>query len=245
MPKILKPMNDRRAYYYPLPLYLLALLLVWVGAFFADVVGLLDDGAVHSSSLISAEGARWALRTALPSLNSVPWGTVMLLVAAYGLLRGSGLAKALLRLVTQRRLTTSEWRALLFSLGVAVCYAALLYLSTLAPWNLLSAITGEPSLSPLVQGWALLLLAGVLSVSLIYGFIYGNYRSLMDVLVSTGNAFILFVPAIMALLPASGIVPCLQFAGVQSFFDVPWSVLTALLYLLPFIYVIVLECRYK
>lgn len=238
-------MNDRRAYYYPLSVYLLALLLVWVGAFFADVVGLLDDGAVHASSLISAEGVRWALRTALPSVNAVPWGTVMVLVAAYGLLRGSGLAKALLHLVTLRRLTTSEWRALLFSLVVAVCYAVLLYLSTHAPLNLLSAITGEPSLSLLVQGWALLLQAGVLSVSLIYGFIYGNYRSLMDVMVSTGNVFMLFVPAFMALLPASGIVPCLQFAGVQSFPGIPWSVLTAVLYMLPFIYVIVLEYRYK
>ena len=234
-------MNDLRAYYYPLLFYLLALLLVWVGAFFADVVGLLDDGALHASSLISAGGVRWALRTALPSVNAVPWGMVMVLVTTYALLRGSGLAKALLRLVTLRRLTMSEWRSLLFSLGVAVCYAVLLYLSTLAPWSLLSAITGEHSLSPLVQGWALLLLAGGVLVSLIYGFIYGNYRSLMDVMVSTGNAFILFVPAFMALLPASGIVPCLQFAGVQSVLGIPWSAFTAGLYTLPFLYVLLLE----
>lgn len=235
-------MNNRRAYYYPLLTYLLALLLVWVGAFFADVAELLADEAVHSSaSLISAKGLRWALRTALPSVDAVPWGTMMVLVAVYGLLRGSGLAKALLRLVLLRCLTTSEWRALLFSLAVALCYALLLYVSTLSPWNVLSAITCEPSLSLLVQGWALLLLMGALSVSLIYGFIYGNYRSPMDVVVSTGKTFTLFIPAIMALLPASGIVPCLQFAGVQSVLGIPWSAFTAGLYTLPFLYVLLLE----
>jgi p-aminobenzoyl-glutamate transporter AbgT len=235
-------MNDRRACYYPLLAYLLALLLVWVGAFFADVAELLADEAVHSSaSLISAEGVRWALRTALPSVDAVPWGAAMMLVAAFGLLRGSGLAKVLGRLLFLRRLTALEWRALLFSLAVAVCYAGVLYVSTLAPWNLLSGITGQPSRSPLVQGWALLLLMGALLVSLIYGFIYGNYRSPMDVVVSTGKTFTLFIPAIMALLPASGIVPCLQFAGVQSVLGIPWGAFTAGLYTLPFLYVLLLE----
>lgn len=239
-------MNNRRVYYYPLFIYLLLLLFVWVGAFFADVVQLLGDDTVHAStSLISAKGVRWALRTALPSIDAVPWGVVMVLVASYGLLRSSGLAKALLHMVSMRRLTALEWRALLFALAIAVCYAVVVYLSTIAPWGLLSPITGEPSLSPLVQGWALLLLVGILSVSLIYGFTYGNYRSLMDVMVSTGNTLILFVPAMMALLPASGIVPCLQFTGLQPFFDMQWSVMEALLYALPFLYVLLMELRCK
>ena len=239
-------MNNRRAYYYPLVTYLLALLLVWVGAFFADVVELLGDDTMHlSSSLISAKGVRWALRTALPSIDAVPWGVVMVLVAAYGLLRGSGLTKVLLSIVSLRRPTALEWRALLFSSAVAVCYVVLLYLSAVAPWNLLSGITGEHALSPLVQGWALLLLAGVLSVSLIYGFTYGNYRSLMDVMVSTGNTFTLFVPAMMALLPASGIVPCLQYAGVQQSFGMQWSIMEAALYVLPFLYVLLMEIKNK
>ncbi len=238
-------MNNRRICYYPLLAYMLVLLLVWVGAFFADVAVMLSDEAVHTPSLISAKGVRWALRTALPSIDAVPWGMVMVLVASYGLLRGSGLAKVLLHMVSMRRLTTLEWRALLFALAIVVCYAVVLYLSTIAPWGLLSPITGEHSLSPLVQGWALLLLAGVLSVSLIYGFIYGNYRSLMDVVVSTGNTFTLFLPAMMALVPASGIVPCLQFAGIQPLFDTQWSVMEAVLYVLPFLYVLFMELRLK
>ena len=238
-------MNNRRANYYPLLAYLLLLLMVWIGEFFADVMQLLFGAELPTSSLISAEGVRWAIRTALPSIGAVPWGMVMLLVATYGLLRGSGLVKVLVRLVCLRRLTLSEWRALLFSLAAAVCYAVLLYMSTVAPWNILSGVTHEPALSPLLQGWVLLLFIGTLFVSLIYGFIYGNFRSIMDVVVSTADTFVLFIPAIMALLPASGIVPCLQYAGVQQASDMLWSIIETVLYMLPFLYVLFMEIRCK
>lgn len=238
-------MNNRRANYYPLLAYLLLLLMVWIGAFFADVMQLLFGAELPTSSLISAEGVRWALRTALPSIGAVPWGMVMLLVATYGLLRGSGLVKVLVRLVCLRRLTLSEWRALLFSLAATVCYVALLYMSAVAPWNILSGVTHEPALSPLLQGWVLLLFIGTLFVSLIYGFIYGNFRSIMDVVVSTADTFVLFIPAIMALLPASGIVPCLQYAGVQQASDMLWSIIETVLYMLPFLYVLFMEIRCK
>ena len=236
-------MNSNRAYYYPLPIYLFLLLLVWLGTFFVDVVGLLTNGTLHSSSLISAEGVRWALRTALSSINALPWGATMVLVAVYGLVRASGLSKVVWRLLTLRRLTVSELRAILFSLVAALFYAALLYMSAVSPWNVLSAITKEPSLSPLLQGWALLLLIGTLAVSLVYGFVYGSYSSMMDVITSTGNTFVLFVPAMMSLLPAAGIIPCLQYAGVQSFFGVPWSTVSVVLYLSPFIYVLLLDLK--
>lgn len=238
-------MNNRRANYYPLLAYLLLLLMVWIGAFFADVMQLLFGAELPTSSLISAEGVRWAIRTALPSIGAVPWGMVMLLVATYGLLRGSGLVKVLVRLLCLRRLTLSEWRALLFSLAATVCYVALLYMSAVAPWNILSGVTHEPALSPLLQGWVLLLFIGTLFVSLIYGFIYGNFRSIMDVVVSTADTFVLFIPAIMALLPASGIVPCLQYAGVQQVSDMLWSLIETVLYMLPFLYVLFMEIRCK
>ena len=238
-------MNNRRAYYYPVLVYLLLLLLVWVGAFFADVTQMLSGKALSSSSLISAEGMRWALRTAVPSINALPWGIVMMLVAIFGLLRGSGLARVLGRLLRLRRLTLLELRAFLFSLVVAICYVALLYMSAVSPWNVLGGVTEDPALSPLLQGWVLLLFVGVLFVSLIYGFIYGSYRSIMDAVASTAATFMLFVPAFMALVPASGIIPCLQYAGVQSVLGISWSVISAILCLLPFVYVIVLDARKK
>lgn len=238
-------MNDRRACYYPVLVYLSLLLLVWVGAFFADVTQMLSGKALSSSSLISAEGMRWALRTAVPSINALPWGMIMMLVAIFGLLRGSGLARVVGRLFCLHRPTALELRALLFSLAVAICYVVLLYMSSVSPWNLLGGVTEDPALSPLLQGCALLLFVGALIVSLIYGFIYGSYRSIMDIVASTAATFRLFLPAFMALIPASGIIPCLQYAGVQSIFGISWSTFSAILYSLPFLYLLLMKLRRK
>ncbi len=238
-------MNDRRASYYPVLVYLSLLLLVWVGVFFADVTQMLSGKALSSSSLISAEGMRWALRTAVPSINALPWGMIMMLVAIFGLLRGSGLVRVVGCLFCLRRPTVLELRALLFSLAVAICYVVLLYMSSVSPWNLLGGVTEDPALSPLLQGWALLLFVGALIVSLIYGFIYGSYRSMMDTVASTAATFRLFVPAFMALIPASGIIPCLQYAGVQSICGISWSIFSAILYALPFLYLLLMKLRRK
>ena len=89
----------------------------------------------------------------------------------------------------------------------------------------------------------MLLFALALLVSLIYGFIYGNYRSMMDVVVSAGNTFNLFVPAVMALVPASGIVPCLRYAGVDAICGLPMNAIAVVLYLLPFLYIVILETK--
>jgi p-aminobenzoyl-glutamate transporter AbgT len=229
-------MNKKRAYYYPVSIYLLVLLMVWIGSFFVDVAQMLSGGSHVNSSLLSAGGIRWAVRNALPAINALPWGIFMLSVVMLGLLRGSGLASALCRLVRFRRLSGSEVRAFAFSLALIVCYILLLYMSTSSPWNLLSGVSEDSSLSPIAQGKVILLFFGVLLMSLIYGYIYGNYRSVMDVFTSTADVFKFYVPAFMALIPASGIVPCLQYAGVDSIIGLPWDVINVTLYLLPFIY---------
>lgn len=233
-------MNKKRAYYYPVSIYLLVLLMVWIGSFFVDVAQMLSGGSHVNSSLLSAGGIRWAVRNALPAINALPWGIFMLSVVMLGLLRGSGLASALCRLVRFRRLSGSEVRAFAFSLALIVCYILLLYMSTSSPWNLLSGVSEDSSLSPIAQGKVILLFFGVLLMSLIYGYIYGNYRSVMDVFTSTADVFKFYVPAFMALIPASGIVPCLQYAGVDSIIGLPWDVINVTLYLLPFIYQMIL-----
>ena len=234
-------MNDRRKYYYPLLVYGAMLLLVWVFSFFTDVARLLSDSAGQAASLVSSEGIRWAVRSALPTINSVPWGTAILFLAMCGLLQGSGLLAVLGRLSRMRRLTVSEWHAFSFSLAAALCYLVLLYMTSVSPWSLLRGVTGDQALSPVSQGWAILTFLGVLATSLVYGFIYGNYRSLMDVVVSVGNTFTHFVPALFALLPASGIVPCLRFIKIVDLAPNLWETVAMAIYLLPFIYVAVLR----
>jgi hypothetical protein len=80
-------------------------------------------------------------------------------------------------------------------------------------------------------------------VSLTYGFIYGNYRTAVDVIVSAGDIFSLFIPAFMAMLPASGIVPGLQYTGLDASFGLDvagLSVFETVVYTLPFVYVCLL-----
>ena len=80
-------MNKKRAYYYPVSIYLLVLLMVWIGSFFVDVAQMLSGGSHVNSSLLSAGGIRWAVRNALPAINALPWGIFMLSVVMLGLLR--------------------------------------------------------------------------------------------------------------------------------------------------------------
>ena len=157
-------MNNSRKHYYPLLLYVALLLLVWVFSFFRDITLLLTGSAQSAASLISAEGVRWAVRAALPSLRAVPWGVALLLMATIGLLQGSGFIKSVSTLLHLRRLTATQWRAFGFATVAAVIYGVLLYISSSAPWNLLCGVTNEPALSPLLQGWPLFLFIGVLII---------------------------------------------------------------------------------
>ena len=234
-------MNNSRKHYYPLLLYVVLLLLVWAFSFFRDIALLLNGSAQSAVSLITAEGVRWAVRAAQPSLQAVPWGAALLLVATAGLLQGSGFTKSVVALLHLRRLTRTQWRAFGFSTVAGVIYGVLLYMSATAPWNLLCGVTNEPALSPLLQGWPLLLFIGVLCVSLVYGFIGGNYRSAIDVASSMGNTFSIFVPAIMSLIPASGITPCLHYVVGDALSLQLLNIVALFLYALPFIYIVIMN----
>ena len=238
-------MNNSRKHYYPLLLYVALLLLVWVFSFFRDITLLLTGSAQSAASLISAEGVRWAVRAALPSLRALPWGVALLLMATIGLLQGSGFIKSVSTLLHLRRLTATQWRAFGFATVAAVIYGVLLYISSSAPWNLLCGVTNEPALSPLLQGWPLFLFIGVLCVSLVYGFIVGNYRSAMDVAGSVGNTVSLFVPAIMALIPASGIIPCLHYVVGDALSQQLLNIVALFLYALPFVCIIIMNALSK
>ena len=239
-------MIKRRAYYYPLLAYIFSLLLVWVMSLGIDLVRLFSDNSVAGNSLMSTMGIRWALRNALPSLDALPWGFIVLSIATVGLLRGSGIARMMAHLLGSWRLTKSEGRALLFSLFAVAPFVALVYMLSFSPWKVLLSVTGELASSPLLQGWLPLLFSGVLFVSLVYGFIYGSYRSIIDVAVSVSDTFSLSVPAVLALVPASGIVSCLQYIGFWGYCGLaaegPESFATVI-YVLPFAVVAVLRLR--
>lgn len=245
-------MNNRREYYYPVIAYAMLLALVWLSSWVADMITMFSGGAMAVKSLVGSEGVRWAARNAVQSLNAVPWGTVMLLLAMAALLNGAGIIRMLYRLFTSFRLTKNEKRSALFAVSALLLYVLLVYLATLSPLNVFLGVTGHYEGSPLMHGMPLVVFVAVLTVSLIYGFMYGNYRSPLDVVASMENVFSLFMPALIALIPASGIMPCMEYTGLLELAGCagcPISLVSDIMYMIPFLYIILLyivgNCKEK
>ena len=237
-------MNDKRGYYFPVIAMSLLLLLVWLFSWLAVVAELFTGNESGLVSLVSAGGVRWAVRSAMQSINAIPWGTVMLLLVSLGLLRGSGLLRFAGHLFSSARLTRNERRASLFTLLALFFYCALLYVSAMSPWNLLLGITGSVGGSPFMQGAPLVVMLGVLLLSVVYGFVFGNYRSVTDVAGFAGDTVAMFVPALMAVVPAAGIVPSLDYTGIFDIAGVGESAIAMagnIVVSLPFLHTVLLH----
>ena len=118
----------------------------------------------------------------------------------------------------------------------------MLFLFTVSPWDALRGVTGDIGNSPLSHGRLLLLFVGVLMTALVYGFMYGNYRTVVDVIGSAAGFVRLFVPALLAMLPASGLMPCLHYTGLDVMLGIGNENATAaetVIYCLPFVYMAV------
>lgn len=241
-------MSNRRTAYYPVLVYASVLVLVWLASWLVSIMQMFSATAVKVHSIVSAEGVRWALLSMDDSLDSIPWGSLLLLMLVLGLSDGSGIARSLSRLVTGHRISGNEGRSLLFSVLVLSLYLAILFMFTISPWHTLLGVTGDIMHSPLAQGGLLLLLTGVLVVSLVFGFMYGNYRTLADVVVSAGGYMTIFVPALMAMIPAAGIVPCLEYSGFAAMIGLDEEcadIAVELLCVFPFLYVAILWAMQK
>lgn len=235
-------MNDRRSAYYPALAYSLLLLLVWGGSWLIAVVQLFMGYLFDVNSLVSGEGVRWALFSVVPSVEAAPWGTAFFLLFIAGLLEGSGLLR-LLDNIFKWRVSGNELRSLLFALSALVLYVVVQFLFTVSPWDALRGVTGDIGNSPLSHGWLLLLFVGVLMTSLVYGFMYGNYRTVVDVIGSAAGFVRLFVPALLALLPASGLMPCLHYTGLDIMLGIDnenTMAVETVIYCLPFVYMAVM-----
>lgn len=233
---------NSRLFYYPVVVYTGLLLLVWLLSWGIGVAELALGQNATMHSLVSAEGLRWAVRTALQTIDNAPWGVIMLFVSLLGLLTGSGMVRSVIKLLTGNRLALNERRAWLFALIATVIYVLLLFLCTLPPWNILLGVTGDLYISPLVQGRVIICFMGVMLVASAYGFIYGNYRSLIDIARSIGVTFSLYAPAILAVLPATGIMPCVEYAGLLPLLHIDSAdvgVVSDILYFIPFVYMMI------
>lgn len=236
-------MNKVALAYYPVYVYTLLLLAVWLLSWFAGVAGVFVSGEVLVENLVSAEGVRWALRSASYSLESAPWGVAVLCVVCVGLIVGSGLLHTVCEVLRGRGLVYHRRKAGSAALVVFLLCVILIFLCTVSPWHLLMGVSGDFSSSPLAKGWLLVLFIVVLAVSAIHGAVCGNYRMLSDVVRGVCDVFVMFAPAFVAMVPASGLVACLDYVGLLAGDDYVSHFVAALLYLSPFLYVAVLRGR--
>lgn len=225
--------------YLPFIVYSLLLMLLWVASLFLGVAELFTHSGSGFNNLFSGEGVRWALYTALQSVDAAPWGSMVMLLAAMGVVAESGLVSTLTELLSFRSLSTIRRYAGLLSLMILILFAVLLFFASLSPWRLLAGVTEDWSTSPLYYGWVLILFLLLLLVALMHGSVCGYYRSVSDVVRGLCSLFPLFAPAFMAVLPASGIMPCLAYVGLCDIGNMEFS--SNVLCWLPFVYIALIE----
>lgn len=227
-------MNRKNVCFYPIVLYTLFLLAVWVLSWFVGVFDLLTDDGRGVNSLVSAEGVRWAFRNAVPSFSEAPWAVAVFCVFSFGLVKSSELLHTVAILFSAKKMSANRRVAGYMALIAFVFCILLLFVSSVAPWRILMGVIPGFSVSPLVNGWPLLLLLVSFLVSVVHGFAFGVYRGFFDVLQGVYVVFAFFIPAFMAMLPASWVLSCLGFTGLVIDGTVLFF-LSVALYLLPFL----------
>ena len=233
-------MSSKREHYYPVLGYVLLLVTVWLISWIWDIATAFTGSDIDIKSLVSSEGLRWTMRNAMPVLNNIAWGEILLAITALGLLQGSGIIRVFPHLIKRQQLTKMEKRSLLFSLSALLVYSIVLYVVTLSQWNILLGVTGTLENSSFISGLSFVIFIGVLVVALIYGFMYGNYRSVLDAVSSIGNTFTFFVPAIIALIPASAVMASVNYIGLFNILELTsfeTNIIVTVFYSIPFLYI--------
>lgn len=233
-------MNKQKLLYTPVFLYTVLLVGVWVTSWIAGVQGLLSSGVQRNNSLLSVSGIRWALRTATESLEAAPWGTAVLCVTALGLLFGSGFMDTLHLIFTGQKLSYNRRLATIVSVTLFLLWIVLFLVGVIAQWYPLAGVTAHLSSSPLVMGVLLVVFMAILTVTSLYGAISGYYRSLSDLLDGVCAVFARSLPAFLAMLPASGLIPSLSYVGITLPEGVEFAI-----YFLPFVFVLFFSVRFS
>ena len=237
-------MNRKGVFYFPLLLYLFLLLSLWLLSWFFGVLQLVFNSTFVVGNLITAEGMRWALRSSLNVVDSAPWGVAMLSVVTYATLAASGLLRLAGDIFSGRMLAANQRRAVAVAAIMLLLYLLLLFACTVAPWNFLLGASYNISVSPLARGWLLLLFIAVLSVSLSYGYVYGNFRSIIDILQGVEENVKMFIPAFLSMLPAVALLSCMHYMAVFELMNLNAATVCTIenvVYAFPFVFVLIVR----
>ena len=130
-------------------------------------------------SLLSSEGLRWFLGHFSDVLGTPVLLCLLLLLMAYGCLRGCG--------ILRYRSSYRQNRALMITLFLSVVYVAVVVLLGMMPHAILLSATGTLWPSPFSAAIVPLLAFGITLLSAVYGYVAGSYRNMSDIYQSTIN----------------------------------------------------------
>ena len=130
-------------------------------------------------SLLSSEGLRWFLGHFSDVLGTPVLLCLLLLLMAYGCLRGCG--------ILRYRSSYRQNRALMITLFLSVVYVAVVVLLVMMPHAILLSATGTLWPSPFSAAIVPLLAFGITLLSAVYGYVAGSYRNMSDIYQSTIN----------------------------------------------------------
>ena len=124
-------------------------------------------------SLLSSEGLRWFLGHFSEMLGTPLLLCLLLLMMAYGSLKGCG--------ILQFKSFYRQRRALVITLLLSLVYLGVIVLLVLIPHAVLLSATGSLWPSPFSAAIVPLIAFGVTLLSSVYGYVAGTYQNMSDV----------------------------------------------------------------
>ena len=130
-------------------------------------------------SLLSSEGLRWLLGHFSDMLGTPVLLCLLLLLIAYGSLKGCG--------ILQFKSSYRQSRALIITLLLLVVYVGVIVLLGMIPHAVLLSATGSLWPSPFSAAIVPLFAFGITLLSTVYGYVAGRYCNMSDVYQSLIN----------------------------------------------------------
>ena len=130
-------------------------------------------------SLLSSEGLRWLLGHFSDMLGTPVLLCLLLLLIAYGSLKGCG--------ILQFKSSYRQSRALIITLLLLVTYVGVIVLLVMIPHAVLLSATGSLWPSPFSAAIGPLFAFGITLLSTVYGYVAGRYCNMSDVYQSLIN----------------------------------------------------------
>lgn len=219
---------------------LVAVVLVsWIGSCY-EIRSATGNTDQLVRSVLTPPGLRWMGRTAAGALVAAPFGQAVMLLLSVGVIKRSGLLKAISKPESARQRVSLILAAVIFVVVLLLILSGLL----LGQRPFLS-LTGTIAGSPIAENPLSFILLLVLTPSLAFGFSAGKLKTLSDCVdimthsIKDGAAFLL------TMMVAAQLIQVLDYTRLLSGFGMTeqiFSILSFLIYWIPFPVLLRREC---